>query len=46
MASRFVNNYHGKTDIRSITFAKREQYLQKLRNIYITISDAHKQSMS
>jgi hypothetical protein len=31
MASRFVNNYHGKTGILSITFATREQYSQKLR---------------
>jgi hypothetical protein len=29
-ASRFVNNCHGKTGILSITFAKREQYSQKL----------------
>jgi hypothetical protein len=42
MGSRFVNNCRGKTSIMSImTFAKREQYSQKLRNIYVTISDAH-----
>jgi hypothetical protein len=44
MASRFDNNYCGKTDILSITFATREQYSQILRDIYITISDAKKLS--
>jgi hypothetical protein len=44
MASRFVNNCRGKTRILSITFAKREQYSQKLRDIYVTISDAQKLS--
>jgi hypothetical protein len=34
----------GKTGILSITFATREQYSQKLRNIYVTISDAQKLS--
>jgi hypothetical protein len=43
-ASRFVNNYRGKTGILSMTFATREQYSQKLRDIYITISDAQKLS--
>jgi hypothetical protein len=44
MASRFVNNYRGKTGILSIKFATREQYSQKLRDIYVnvTISDAQK----
>jgi hypothetical protein len=42
MASRLVNNYHGKTGVMSITFAKREQYSQKLRDIYVTISDVQK----
>jgi hypothetical protein len=42
MASRLVNNCHGKTGILSIAFAKHEQYLQKLRDIYVTISDAQK----
>jgi hypothetical protein len=42
MASRFVNNYRGKTGILSIIFATREQYSQKLRDIYVTISDAQK----
>jgi hypothetical protein len=42
MASRFVNNYRGKTVILSI--ASREQYLQKLCDIYVTISDAQKLS--
>jgi hypothetical protein len=46
MASWFVNNYRGKTGILSITFATREQYSQKLRDIYITISDAQKLSTS
>jgi hypothetical protein len=36
MASRFVNNYHGKTGILSITFATCEQYLQKLHDIRCT----------
>jgi hypothetical protein len=40
MASRFVNNYRGKTGILSITFATREQYSQNLRDIYVMISDA------
>jgi hypothetical protein len=44
MASRFVNNCHGKTGILSIAFAKPEQYSQKLRDIYVTISDAQKLS--
>jgi hypothetical protein len=44
MASRFVNNYCGKMGILSTTFAAREQYSQKLRDIYITISDAQKLS--
>jgi hypothetical protein len=44
VASRFVNNYRGKTGILSIAFAKREQYSQKLRDIYVTISDAQKLS--
>jgi hypothetical protein len=45
MASRFfVNNYRGKMGIQSITFAKRAQYSQKLRDIYVTISDAQKLS--
>jgi hypothetical protein len=44
MASRFVNNYRGKTGILSITFATCEQYSQKLRDIYGTISDAQKLS--
>jgi hypothetical protein len=44
MASVFVNNYHGKTGIMSIKFATREQYLQKLCDIYVTISDAQKLS--
>jgi hypothetical protein len=35
MASRFVNNYRGKTGILSVTFATREQYSQKLRDIYV-----------
>jgi hypothetical protein len=35
MASRFVNNHRGKTDILSITFATREQFSQKLRDIYV-----------
>jgi hypothetical protein len=30
MVSRFVNNCRGKMDILSITFAKHEQYSQKL----------------
>jgi hypothetical protein len=38
--SGFVNNCRGKPGIRSIKFAKREQYSQKLRDIYVTISDA------
>jgi hypothetical protein len=42
MASRFVNNYRGKTGILSIIFATREQYSLKLRDIYVTISDAQK----
>jgi hypothetical protein len=33
MASRLVNNYRGKTGILSKTFAKHEQYSQKLRDI-------------
>jgi hypothetical protein len=33
-----------KTGILSITFAKREQYSQKLRDIYVTIPDAQKLS--
>jgi hypothetical protein len=45
MASPFVNNCHGTTGILCITFAKREQYTQKLRDIYVTISDAQKLSM-
>jgi hypothetical protein len=44
MASRFVNDYRGKTGILSITFATREHYSQKLRDIYVTISDAQKLS--
>jgi hypothetical protein len=44
MASRFVNNYRGKTGILSIKFARREQYSQKLRDIYVTISDEQKLS--
>jgi hypothetical protein len=35
MASRFVNNYRGKTGILSIKCATREQYSQKLRDIYV-----------
>jgi hypothetical protein len=46
MASRFVNNYRGKTGILSIKFATHEQYSQKLRYIYVTISDAQKLSTS
>jgi hypothetical protein len=42
MASRFVNNYCGKMGILSIKFATREQYTQKLCDIYVTISDAQK----
>jgi hypothetical protein len=42
MDSRFVNNYRGKTGILSIKFATHEQYSQKLRDIYVTISDAQK----
>jgi hypothetical protein len=38
--SRFV----GKTGILSIKFAKRKQYSQKLRDIYVTISNAQKLS--
>jgi hypothetical protein len=34
----------GKTGILSITFATREQYSQKLRDIYVTISDEQKLS--
>jgi hypothetical protein len=34
MASRFVNNYRGKTSILSIKFATREQHSQKHRDIY------------
>jgi hypothetical protein len=44
MASRLVNNCRGKTGILSITFAKREQYSQKLHDIYVMISDAQKLS--
>jgi hypothetical protein len=44
MASRFVNNYRRKTGILSIIFATREQYSQKLRDIYATISDEQKLS--
>jgi hypothetical protein len=44
MDSLFVNNYRGKTGILTIKFAKREQYSQKLRDIYVTISDAQKLS--
>jgi hypothetical protein len=40
----FVSNCRGKTGILSIKFAKREQYSQKLRDIYITISDVQKLS--
>jgi hypothetical protein len=39
-----VNNYRDKMCILSITFATREQYSQKLRDIYVTISDAQKLS--
>jgi hypothetical protein len=46
MASRFVNNYCGKTGILSLTFAAREQYSQKLCDIYAMISDAQKLSTS
>jgi hypothetical protein len=46
MASRIVNNYRGKTDILSIEFATLEQYSQKLRDIFVTISDAQKLSPS
>jgi hypothetical protein len=35
MASRFVNNYRGKMGILSITFATREQYSQKLCDVYV-----------
>jgi hypothetical protein len=42
MAIRFVNNCRGKMGILSITFATREQYSQKLRDIYVT--DAQKLS--
>jgi hypothetical protein len=41
MASWFVNNYRDKTGNLSIKFATHEQYSQKLRDIYVTISDAH-----
>jgi hypothetical protein len=44
MASRFVDNYRGKTGILSIKFATREQYSQKLRDIKATISNAQKLS--
>jgi hypothetical protein len=44
MASRFVNHCRGKTGILSIKFAKREQYSQKLCDLYVTISDAQKLS--
>jgi hypothetical protein len=44
MDSQFVNNCRDKTGILSIKFAKREQYLQKLRDIYVKISDAQKLS--
>jgi hypothetical protein len=44
MACRFVNICQGKMDILSITFAKREQYSQKLCDIYVTVSDAQKLS--
>jgi outer membrane protein assembly factor BamD (BamD/ComL family) len=42
MASRFVNDYCDKTGILSTTFATREQYSQKLCDIYVAISDAKK----
>jgi hypothetical protein len=42
MASRFVK----ETGILSIKFATLEQYLQKLRDIYVTISDVQKLSTS
>jgi hypothetical protein len=44
MASHFVNIYRGETGILSKTFATFEQHSQKLRDIYITISDAQKLS--
>jgi hypothetical protein len=35
MASEFVNNCRGKMGILRMTFAKRAQYSQKLRDIYV-----------
>jgi hypothetical protein len=44
MASQIVNKYRGKMGILSIKFATREQYSQKLRDIYVMISAAQKLS--